>query len=75
LEALVEESKINLHWNVKVQGVAIERQEIIRRQEKRMSYGKLLLADGTSNRPPALAGADSEKMNSIRNLEDVQING
>jgi nitrite reductase (NADH) large subunit len=66
-------NKVNLHLNVRVQGVDIDRQEIRLPQGKRMGYGKLLLANGAKNRPPAVPGVvDSGKMNTIRSLEDVQ---
>jgi nitrite reductase (NADH) large subunit len=67
-----ELNKVNLHLNVRVQGVDVERQEVILPQEKRMHYDKLLLANGASNRPLAIAGAENGKMNTIRNLEDMK---
>jgi NAD(P)H-nitrite reductase len=67
-----EMNKINLHLNVRVQGLDIKRQEITLSQEKRMHYDKLLLANGACNRPLTITGADGRKTNTIRNLEDLQ---
>ena len=67
-----EMNKINFHLNVRVQDLDIKRQEIIQSQEKRMYYDKLLLANGACNRPLAIPGADGGKVNTIRNLEDLQ---
>jgi nitrite reductase (NADH) large subunit len=67
-----EKNRVNLHLNVRVMGVDIEQQAVLLPQGTRMSYDKLLLANGASNRPPAIVGIDGGKMNTIRNLEDVQ---
>ncbi|HBE78788.1 MAG TPA: NAD(P)/FAD-dependent oxidoreductase, partial [Firmicutes bacterium] len=67
-----EKNRITLHLNVRVQGIDIERQAIILPQEKSMNYNKLLLANGAGNRFPAIAETNRGKLNTIRNLEDVQ---
>jgi nitrite reductase (NADH) large subunit len=67
-----ESNRVNLHLNVRVQGVDVARQEVILPQGKRMRYDKLLLANGASNRPLAIAGAANGKAHTIRNLEDVK---
>lgn len=67
-----ENNRVNLHLNVRVQGVDVERQQITLPQAKRMSYDRLLLANGASNRPLTINDADAEIVNTIRNLDDVQ---
>ncbi len=66
-----QQNKVNLHLNVKVLGVNVDRQEILLPQGNSMRYDGLLLANGARNRLLSITGFDSCKLYSIRNLEDI----
>lgn len=66
-----QQNKVNLHFNVKVLGVDVDRQEILLPQGNSMRYEGLLLANGARNRLLSITGLDSCKLYSIRNLEDI----
>lgn len=65
-------NNINLHLGEEVIDIDIYKREITLENGSRISYDKLLLANGSSNFIPSIKGIDKENVFTIRNFSNVQ---
>lgn len=66
-----ESNNIKLYKNTKVICINTDKKEITLSDNSKMSYTKLLLANGASNIEPPISGIDKEGVLTLRTLEDV----